>query len=86
MKSNFRTWLNFSPCCSNTNRLLNVAFESEFFADVLRSFWENPVGIITVGVAVGFYFIFFIYARRKDKLNKLKVRYIPGSDLGLGRG
>ena len=43
-----------------------------------RSFWENPVGIITVGVAVGFYFIFFIYARRKDKLNGLKVDILQG--------
>ena len=38
-------------------------------------FWENPVGIIAVGVAVGLYFLFFVFARRKDKLSRLKVCY-----------
>ena len=52
-------------CASFTDRLQFTAY--------LYRFWENPVGIITVGVAVGLYFLFFVYARRKDKFNKLKV-------------
>ena len=48
-----------------------------------RRFWENPVGIITVGVAVGLYFLLFVYARRKDKLSKLKVRVCLNSSSSL---
>ena len=36
-------------------------------------FWENPMGIIVVCVVLGAYFVLLVYARRNDRLNRIKV-------------
>ena len=40
------------------------------------NFWQNPVGIIAVCVVLAVYIILVVYARRKDKIDEVKVHIV----------
>ena len=47
----------------------------DFKKDIAKflTFWENPVGIIAVSVVLFLYIIIVIFARRKDRMDFLRV-------------
>ena len=42
----------------------------------LNRLFQNPIGLVLVLLFLGIYLLLFVYARRKDKLNKMKVLFI----------